>query len=332
MCGRILITGGAGYIGSHVNKLLLEMGYKTIVLDNLSFGHREFVKNTDFILGDTSDKYLLDLIFKNYKIESVMHFAAFAYVGESVQNPSKYYINNVVNTINLLEKLITYKINNLIFSSTCAIYGNPQYTPIDEKHPKNPINPYGKSKLMVENILADYRTSYNLNYTSLRYFNVAGADLSSEIGEWHEPETHIIPILLDVALGKRKEFVVYGDDYDTEDGSCIRDYIHVLDLADCHIKALEWTRKKNSGAFNIGSEKGYSVKEIIEIAQKVINKKIPFKIGDRREGDPDILVATNKKAKNILGYRPQYSDIETIIRTAWKWHVKLNKQIKGKQD
>ena len=236
----VLITGGAGYIGSHTNKELFKKGYETLVLDNLIYGHKDFLKWGEFILGDLNNIEHLRLVFKNYNIEAVMHFAAFAYVGESVENPQKYYINNVNNTLNLLQVMNEYQCKYFIFSSTCATYGNPITPLIDEEHPQNPINPYGKSKLMVENILEDFSNAYGINYISLRYFNAAGADIDCEVGEKHDPETHLIPLVIDAALKKRENIKVFGTDFDTEDGSAIRDYIHVSDLADAHILALEY--------------------------------------------------------------------------------------------
>lgn len=322
----ILIVGGAGYIGSHVNKYLSQKGYKTVVIDNLVYGHKEFVKWGKFYRGDIGNSKFLRKVFNENKIDAVMHFSAYAYVGESVTEPSKYYINNLINTINLLEVMREFNVRKFIFSSTCAVYGNPVKIPIDEKHPKNPVNPYGRTKLMVENILEDYEKAYGFKYVSLRYFNAAGADPDSEIGEWHNPETHLIPIVLDVALGKRKYLTVFGDDYPTPDGTCIRDYIHVNDLAQAHWLALRYVIEKNkSDFFNLGNGKGFSVNEIIKITEKITGRKVKYKIGKRREGDPPILVANSVKAKKILGWKPEYADINTIIETAYNWHKKLLK-------
>jgi UDP-glucose 4-epimerase len=319
----ILVVGGAGYIGSHVNKILSNLNYSTICLDNLIYGHSEFVKNGIFLPSDLSDLTQLELIFKCFDIDAVMHFAAFAYVGESVKKPDKYFTNNVANTLNLLNAMIKFNIKKFIFSSTCAIYGNPQYIPIDENHPKNPINPYGKSKLMVEEILEDYSKAYDFNYVSLRYFNVAGADFDAEIGEKHNPETHIIPLLLDVAIGKREYFSVFGNNYETKDGTCIRDYIHVLDLAEAHIQAYKWlNNNRRSEYFNLGTGKSYSVLDIINTIEKVTGRKINYKIDQPRQGDPPILVASNKKIHDILGFTCKFSDIDTIIKSAYKWHLK----------
>ena len=320
----ILITGGAGYIGSHVNKLLNKKGYKTVVLDNLIYGHKEFAKWGEFIVGDLSNIEQLRLIFKKYPIQAVMHFAAFAYVGESVKDPQRYYLNNVKNTLNLLQAMLENNVEYIVFSSTCATYGVPEKIPIPESHPQDPINPYGKSKLMVENILEDYSSAYGLKYASLRYFNAAGADIDCEIGEWHEPETHLIPLVLDVAIGKSKEVKVFGTDYPTPDGTCIRDFIHVLDLAEAHILALEYMfKEKRSDVFNLGNERGYSVMEVINEVEKVTGRRINYTKWNRREGDPPILIGSNKKAKKILGWEPKYNDLSTIIETAWDWHKKL---------
>lgn len=321
--GYVLIVGGAGYVGSHVNKVLYKLGYRTICLDNLVYGHSKFVKNGIFIPCDLSDLTELELVFKSYNIDAVMHFAAFAYVGESVKKPDKYYTNNVSNTLNLLNTMLKFNIKKFIFSSTCAIYGNPEYIPIDENHPKKPINPYGKSKLMIEEILEDYAKAYDFNYVSLRYFNVAGADFDAEIGEKHIPETHIIPLLLDVALGKREYFTIFGNTYETKDGTCIRDYIHVLDLAEAHVRAYEWLNKnKKSEFFNLGTGKGYTVLEIINTIGKITENKIGYRIGNSREGDPPILIASNKKAQEILEFSCKYSDIEDIVNSAYRWHIK----------
>jgi UDP-glucose 4-epimerase len=325
----ILITGGAGYIGSHVNKLLNKKGYETIVLDNLIYGHKEFIKWGEFILCDLSNIEQLRLIFKKYPIKAVMHFAAFAYVGESVKNPQKYYLNNVKNTLNLIQVMLENNVNYIVFSSTCATYGIPKEIPIPENHPQNPINPYGQSKLMVEKILKDYSDAYGLKYVSLRYFNAAGADIETEIGEWHEPETHLIPLVLDVAIGKSKEVKVFGTDYPTPDGTAIRDFIHVTDLAEAHILALEYLFRENkSDVFNLGNGRGYSVMEVIKETEKITKKEIKYTKWDRREGDPAVLVGSSKKAKEVLGWNPKYDSLSTIIETAWNWHGKLYKYYK----
>ena len=319
----ILIVGGAGYIGSHVNKVLNRNGYETIVLDNLVYGHGEAVKWGRFIEGDIADSALLDKIFKENKIDAVMHFSAFAYVGESVQDPAKYYINNVVNTVNLLEAMRRNGVSNFIFSSTCATFGEVEKMPIVETLPQNPINPYGRTKLMVERILEDYRVAYGMNYCVLRYFNAAGADPEAEIGELHNPETHLIPLILDVAAGKREHISVFGDDYPTPDGTCIRDYIHIFDLASAHILAMEHIIKnKCSDNFNLGNGKGYSVKDVIKATAEITGRKISVQIQGRRAGDPPELVGSSEKAYNILGWKPEF-DLNRIIETAWRWHQKV---------
>jgi UDP-glucose 4-epimerase len=320
----ILIVGGAGYIGSHINKFLHAQGMETVVLDNLSYGHEEFVKWGEFIEGDLSDESILSRIFEKYPIDTVMHFAAFTYVGESVENPQKYYKNNLENTLNLLNVMKDHQVNKFIFSSTCAVYGEPEKLPLTEDHPLNPVNPYGNTKLMVEKILEDYSRAYDFNYVSLRYFNAAGADPDLEIGEWHQPETHLIPLVLDAASGRRESVSIYGTDYPTPDGTCIRDYIHVLDLAQAHYKALEYlNEKKNIQVFNLGNGNGFSVKEIVETCQEVTGREIKVIEESPRPGDPPILVGSSHKAREILGWNPQWTSIEEIISTAWNWHKKL---------
>jgi len=323
---HILITGGAGYIGSHTNKLLAEMGYQTVIIDNLVYGHPALAKWGEFCQGDLNDTKFLHSIFSSYPIRAVIHFAAFAYVGESVKKPAKYYSNNVANTLNLLQAMREYDVNQIVFSSTCSTYGIPRHIPITEGHPLKPINPYGRSKVMVEQILDDYSKAYGLQYASLRYFNAAGADPDGEIGEWHEPETHLIPLVLDVALGKRDHIEIYGTDYDTPDGTCIRDYIHVTDLAEAHIVALNYlNHEKTNLICNLGNGNGYSVKEMIEVAERVTKKNIATINAPRRKGDPPVLVGSAEKAKKILTWKPQHDSLENIIETAWKWHLKLNK-------
>lgn len=320
----ILIVGGAGYIGSHINKQLHRQGYATMVLDNLVYGHREFVKWGKFIEGDLKDEVLLERIFNENKIDAVMHFSAYAYVGESVTNPAKYYNNNVGNTLHLLDAMMRHQVKYFIFSSTCATYGEVKKMPITEKFPQNPINPYGRSKLMVEKIMEDYREAYGLNYCALRYFNAAGADPEAEIGEWHNPETHLIPLVLDAAIGKRKSITVFGSDYSTPDGTCVRDYIHVNDLADAHMKALHYIQENNcSENFNLGNGQGYSVNDIIAMSRNVTKKEIKVEKAERRSGDPAELIGSGEKAKQILGWRPNFN-LQQIIETAWKWHQKVN--------
>jgi len=321
----ILIVGGAGYIGSHVNKELNKRGYETVVYDNLVYGHREAVKWGIFEYGDLNDTNRLEQVFCKYDIEAVFHFAAFAYVGESVENPSKYYNNNVAATLNLLDAMVRHNVKYFVFSSTCATYGQPDSMPIVEEMQQKPINPYGASKLMVERILDDYEVAYGFHSVCLRYFNAAGDDPDAEIGEMHSPETHIIPLVLDAAIGKRDSIKVFGTDYPTEDGTCIRDYIHVLDLADAHIRALDYMKKENvSNRLNLGTSNGTSVNEIIDAARKVTGRDFKVEYVERRAGDPAELIGSNIKAKNILGWEPQYSDIETIMKDAWKWHNKMS--------
>ncbi len=315
----ILVMGGAGYIGSHTVKHLLNNGYSVVVADNLINGHREAVDNrATFVPADLQDIASLREVFKQYKINAVVHFAAYAYVGESVSNPQKYYQNNVMGTVNLLQAMLEADVKKIVFSSTCATYGEPQYTPIDEQHPQNPINPYGRSKLMIEQIFADYAKAYSLEYIALRYFNAAGCSSDSSIGESHNPETHLIPLVLQAIKGERNNIKVFGTDYDTPDGTCIRDYIHVEDLALAHRLALE-KLGNYSGSINLGTGIGTSVKEIINAAEKVSGKNCPVEYTSRREGDPARLYADNQKAKEILGWQPQYMNIEQIIQTAWTW-------------
>jgi UDP-arabinose 4-epimerase len=319
MSEPILVTGGAGYIGSHTCKALAKAGYLPIVYDNLSTGHAYAVKWGPFVQGDLNDKAKLNEAFEIYRPKAVIHFAADALVVESMQNPAKYYRNNVGSTISLLEAMRDNEVKKLVFSSTCATYGSPQFTPITEKHPQLPINPYGKSKLMIEQMLADFETIHGISSVILRYFNAAGADLETEIGENHTPETHLIPSIIQTALSLKKEIVVYGTDFGSSDGSAIRDYIHVQDLANAHVAAL----KAPSAAINLGSGKGYSVLEIIDAVQKFCGKALPVRLEGRRAGEPGILTADNTKAKELLNWTPQYSDLSTLIESAWKWHQLL---------
>lgn len=317
----ILVTGGAGYIGSHFVKYLIENGKEVLVIDNLSRGHREAVdKNAKFEKIDILDYENLISVLKKYKVDSVVHFAAFAYVGESVENPEMYYFNNVVGSFNLIKAVKECGIKKFVFSSTCSLYGNPYKVPISEDEPTKPINPYAQTKLTIEKILHDFDVAYGLKYVALRYFNAAGADLEGKIGESHLPEPHLIPIVLEAALGKREMISIFGDNYETEDGTCIRDYIHVNDLADAHLKALEYLNSyKQSEIFNLGTGTGYSVKEIIKTAEKVTGKYLKSEVATRREGDPAVLVADNKKAKKVLKWIPKYN-LEEIINSAWNWH------------
>ncbi len=314
----ILVMGGAGYIGSHTVKHLIEQGYRCVVADNLSSGHREAVHpQAAFEEADLLDPVSLEAVFSKYDFEAVLHFAAFASVGESVQDPQKYYHNNVVGTWNLLSVMLRHGVKKIVFSSTCATYGEPQYTPIDEKHPQHPISPYGRTKLVVENIFADYAKAYGLKYIALRYFNAAGCACDGSIGESHDPETHLIPLVLHTIMGKRPCLKIFGTDYPTPDGTCLRDYIHVEDLAVAHRLALE-KLDSYSGYINLGTGIQTSVKEIITAAEQVTGKKCPVEIAPRRAGDPAELYAANGKAEEVLGWKPKYM-LKDIISTAWHW-------------
>jgi UDP-glucose 4-epimerase len=316
----ILVVGGAGYIGSHTVVELMEFGYKCVVLDNLSEGHRKAVKTEFFELADLEDREAIAHIFDKYTICGVIHFSSFIEVGESVKNPSKFYRNNVANTLNLLDVMVEKGVKNIVFSSTCAIYGNPEYSPLDELHPQAPLSPYGKTKQMVEKILEDYGTAYGLKYISLRYFNASGASENGELGESHNVETHLIPIVLKTLTGERKGVNIFGTDYDTPDGTCVRDYIHVSDLASAHRLAMESLLGGGDSDFiNLGTGIGHSVREIITACERVTGKKVPVIEAERRAGDPPELVAANEKAKRALGWRPKYTNIDDIIRTAWFW-------------
>lgn len=324
MSNTVLVSGGAGYIGSHACKALAAAGYQPVAYDNLAYGHESAVKWGPFERGDINDAERLDQVLKQYRPIAVMHFAAYAYVGESVQDPGKYYRNNVAGSLCLIEAANRHGIDKFIFSSTCATYGEPQQIPMTEAHRQMPINPYGHSKLMIEQMLRDFEVAHGLRSVSLRYFNAAGADPAGETGEDHDPETHLIPLVLDAALGVRPGITVFGDDYDTPDGTCVRDYIHVTDLADAHVSALRYLEKGGaSGAFNLGNGNGFSVMEIIETAKKVTGKAIPFSIGPRRAGDPPKLIGDSARIRQVLNWQPAYADIETIIETAWQWQRKL---------
>ncbi|HCC34648.1 MAG TPA: UDP-glucose 4-epimerase GalE [Ruminococcaceae bacterium] len=319
----ILICGGAGYIGSHVNKLFAQNGYATVVYDNLSRGNREAVKWGSFIKADLADTDTLDKVFEETNIEAVVHLAAYAYVGESVTEPAKYYINNISNTLNLLEAMRRHNCDKIIFSSTCATYGIPEILPITEDMPQNPINPYGASKLMVERIFKDYARAYGLKFVVFRYFNAAGADPDGEIGENHDPETHLIPLILEAASGKRPDIKVFGTDYPTPDGSCIRDYIHVTDIAKAHLLALEYLNSDGkSEFFNLGNERGASVFEVIEAVAWITGKAFAVTAKARRDGDPPVLVGSPEKAYRVLGWKPRYSAIDDMVSHAWQWYCK----------
>jgi UDP-glucose 4-epimerase len=321
----ILIVGGAGYIGSHINKDLNKKGYQTLILDDLSSGKEALVKWGKLVVGSLGDEAVLEKIFSENKIETVMHFGAFKAAGESVVNPEKYYFNNVANTLTLLKVMKKHGVGKFIFSSSAAVYGVPQYNPMDEKHPKSPINPYGRTKLMVEEILEDYSVAYGLKYVALRYFNAAGADPEVEVGEWPGGCANLIPVIFDVVSGRKPELKVFGTDYETTDGTCIRDYIHVSDLADAHVKAVEYLNNGGtSDKFNLGNGNGFSVKEVINIAKEVTG--VDFKVveAERRPGDPAILMADSKKAREVLGWQPIHQDLREIVETGWKWEESVN--------
>ena len=317
---RILVTGGAGYIGSHTVKRLLGRGHDVTVYDSLVFGHRQAVPADRLVVGDLKDVDRVDHLMVVNRIEAVVHFAAFAYVGESVTNPAKYYANNLINSLNLLDRVRRLGISRFVFSSTCATYGVPTAVPITEGEKQSPINPYGNSKLAFEYALSDYAAAYPLGFAALRYFNAAGAAPDGTIGEDHDPETHLIPLVLEVALGKRPHIEVFGTDYPTPDGTCVRDYIHVDDLADAHVLAVEKLQPGNAWKFNVGVGKGFSVREVIRTAEEVTGKTIAVKEGPRRAGDPPALVASADTIRRELGWEPKYTELRAIIETAWKWH------------
>ncbi len=325
---KILVVGGAGYIGSHMVKQLVLAGHNVLTLDNLSYGYRDAVKYGEFIEGDLGDHTVLDSIFESGDIDAVMHFAGFIQVGESVIKPSMYYHNNVVNTITLLDAMLQHNINHFIFSSTAAIFGEPDYSPIDEKHNRQPINPYGHSKLMIEQVLDDYDKAYGLRSTCLRYFNAAGADPDGELGERHVPETHLIPLILQAASGRRDDIKIFGDDYATDDGTCVRDYIHINDLCEAHSLALQHMVDSNQSArYNLGNGKGFSVKEVIDVAKQVSANDFKVSIEARRDGDPAVLVADASLAKKELNWQPKFAELKDIVKTAWDWEINfLSKQ------
>ncbi len=318
----ILVAGGAGYIGSHMVKNLVEHGEDVVVADNLSTGHRDAINpKAKFYEGDIRDRKFLDKIFDNEDITAVVHFAAFSIVPESMSKPLKYFDNNTGGMITLLEAMHDHDIKYIVFSSTAATYGVPEHMPIKETDLQNPINPYGLSKLMMEKMMAWADKAYGIKFVALRYFNVAGAAPDGTIGEDHGPETHLVPIILQVAQGKRKELSIFGDDYNTPDGTNVRDYVHVMDLTDAHILAIKYLEAGNkSNAFNLGSSTGFSNKQMLEAAREVTGKPIPAKMAPRRPGDPDSLVAASDKAREVLGWKPKYDDVHDIIATAWKWH------------
>jgi UDP-glucose 4-epimerase len=317
---NVLVTGGAGYVGSHAVRLLEKSGHEVWVFDNLVYGHRGAVRQDRLIEGDLLDGATVERVLKKHGIDAVMHFAAYAYVGESVTDPAKYYRNNVLGTLSLMEAMRASGVKRIVFSSTCATYGVPEVVPIRETLPQKPINPYGFTKLMIEQALADYTHAYGWGYAALRYFNASGASADGQIGEDHDPETHLIPLVLDVALGKRPHILIFGGQFHTPDGSCIRDYIHVDDLATAHIAALERLGPGVELKLNLGTGQGSSVKEVIEVCRKVTGHIIPAKVTDPRPGDPPVLVADASLARQELGWEAKHKSIETIIQSAWAWH------------
>jgi UDP-glucose-4-epimerase GalE len=317
----ILVTGGAGYVGSHACKALAVAGHTPVVFDNLDRGHREFVRWGPLEEGDIRDGARLDAVFARHRIDAVMHFAALAYVGESVSEPAVYYRNNVGGTLELLDAMRRASVGRLVFSSTCATYGVPERMPITEDLPQQPINPYGATKLMIERVLRDYAAAYGLRSVSLRYFNAAGCDPDGEVGEDHDPETHLIPRVLMAADGTLPHVEVFGTDYPTPDGTCLRDYIHVADLADGHLRALDYlARGGATTAINLGTGRAFSVREVIGAAERVTGRRIPVREGPRREGDPPVLVADATRAREVLGFAARYTEVEPIVATAWRWN------------
>lgn len=320
----ILVTGGAGYIGSHAVLALLRAGYSVVVLDNLEYGHQEFVEDVlkvELVVGDISDRATLDKLFATHNIEAVMHFAAYIAVGESVTNPAKYYRNNVNGTLTLLEAMVAADVKKIVFSSTCAIYGMPKQVPMTEDHPQDPISPYATSKWMVERMLADFAHAYDLRSVAFRYFNASGADPQGLLGEDHNPETHLIPLVLLTALGKRESIAIFGTDYPTPDSTCVRDYIHVDDLAQAHVLGVEYLLQGGkSEVFNLGNGSGFSVRQVIETAIQVTGRDVKVVECDRRPGDPPILVGSSNKAREMLGWSPKYPDLNKIVAHAWQWH------------
>ena len=321
MSRTILVTGGAGYIGAHACKALSKAGYEPVAYDNLVYGHREAVRWGPFIEGDLADRALLAETVARHQISAVMHFAAYAYVGESIEKPEKYFHNNVVNSLGLMEAMLAAGVKQMVFSSTCATYGLPASMPIREDTPQHPVNPYGESKLMIERALYWHGLAHGLRHVALRYFNAAGADPEGETGEHHDPETHLIPLVLDAALGRRAQIDIYGKDYDTPDGTAIRDYIHVTDLAAAHVQALAYLERGGASvALNLATGQGHSVREVIAAAERITGRRIPRREVERRPGDPPCLVADATLANRTLGWTPRVSDLDTIIATAWAWH------------
>jgi len=329
---HLLVAGGAGYIGSHAVRLFLERGHDVTVFDNLIYGRRWAVPADTLVVGDLGDSCSVEQVFRRKPVDAVVHFAAFTYVGESVTDPAKYYRNNTINAIGLLDACRNHGVSKFVFSSTAATYGVPERVPIDEGCATNPINPYGRSKLAIEWVLEDYAHAYGMSFAALRYFNAAGAHPSGEIGENHDPETHLIPLVLQTALGLRPQIEMFGTDYPTPDGSCIRDYIHVDDLAEAHLLAVEQLRPSVRWKLNLGTGRGYSVREVIDACRKVTGKTITVKECPRRAGDPPVLVAASDLARKSLGWTPRYTALEPIVETAWKWHSGKWLELRQKHD
>lgn len=320
----VLVSGGAGYIGSHMVRMLVDLGHTVVTFDDLSTGFRDAVLGGEFVHGSLHDKAVLSALFGKYQFDAVVHFAGSIAVGESVRDPAKYYQNNLAGTMNLLDAMREHSVNKLVFSSTAAIFGVPQYVPIDESHPQAPINPYGMTKWVTERILRDYDAAYGLNSVVLRYFNAAGAAPDGALGERHEPETHLIPLALRAAKGELPELTVFGTDYDTPDGTCIRDYIHIIDLCDAHVLALQHLMSDGeSRAYNLGNGQGYSVKEVIQVAERVMGKTVPVRYGPRRAGDPPRLVADARKIRKDWGWEPRFHNLEQIVEHAWHWEKEV---------
>ncbi len=327
----VLITGGAGYIGSHCVAHLKAHGHRVVILDDFSTGFSHLIQADDWVEGNTQDPAVVLQVLQDFSVDAVMHFAAHCYVGESVQDPAKYYANNVNGSLRLFQTMVAAGVKRLVFSSTCAIFGDPDYLPLDEAHPQRPINPYGATKQMVERMLQDFDVAYGLKSVCLRYFNAAGAHPTLPIGECHQPETHLIPLALDVALGKRSHLDIFGNDYSTPDGTCIRDYVHIMDIAEAHRLALAYlSAEGDSEHYNIGTETGHSVKEVIAACQRVSGRSIEVRMGPRRPGDPPSLVASAQKIRHHLGWQPRYPNLEETIQTAWQWALK-NHQTTGYQ-
>ncbi len=319
---RILVTGGAGYIGSHAVRLFLDRGHDVWVYDSLALGHRQAVPADRLVVGDLGETHRIDQVLVERRIEAIVHFAAWAAVGESVKDPAKYYLNNVVNTLGLMECARKVGLSRFVFSSTAATFGVPEEMPVTEQTPQRPINPYGRTKLLIEHALADYAQAYQWGYAALRYFNASGAHADGSIGEDHDPETHLIPLVVYAATGRRPHIEVFGTDYPTPDGTCVRDYIHVDDLASAHLLALEKLEPGKGLCYNLGIGRGYSVREVIRTVEEVTGKKVPVKEGPRRPGDPPVLVASSEKIQRELGWKPHYADLRSIVATAWNWHSK----------